>query len=199
MSNLAEKQSIGAHPFIYPEPVVLVGSYDVNGKPNMMLVAWAGICSSNPPSLMIAVRPNRWTHEGVLQHKAFTVGMVTEDMLVKADYAGLASGKKEDKFGVTGYTPVRAEKVDAPYVAECPVILECALTDSRTVGVHTIMFGDILDIKADKNCLGENGKPDITKVRPLVYEMGANAYYGIGSRLGNAFADGKVLLRSGQE
>ena len=195
MSGLKSKISIGAHPFLYPEPVLLVGSYDRNDKANVMLAAWAGMCSSAPPSLMVAVRPERWSHDAIIGRKAFTIGIASESMLVAADYTGLVSGRKGDKFAAAGFTPIRAEKVDAPYVAECPVVLECALTRHLTVGVHTLMFADILDIKADEDCLGPGGKPDINKMSALLYEGGQNAYYGVGRRLGDAFSAGKALMK----
>ena len=193
------KRSLGARPFLYPEPVLLVSTYDANGKPNVMTAAWGGICASEPPSLMVAVRPARWTHDAILARKAFTVGIATEGMVRAADYVGIASGRRYDKFSVAGLTPIKAEKVDAPYVDECPVILECSLSHTLTVGTHTLMIGAIEDVKADEDCLNEQGAPDLARFLPLVYDAGTTSYFGVGKRVAAAHSVGKELFTQASE
>lgn len=192
----ATKRSLGPQPLLYPEPVLLVGTYDQNGKPNVMTAAWGGICCSEPLSLMVAVRPARWTHDALLQRKAFTVSIASERIAAAADFVGIASGRRHNKFAMAGLTPVKSEKVDAPYVGECPVVLECALSQSVELGAHTMMIGEILDVKADEDCLDASGShPDIAKVAPLIFDSGARAYYGIGGFVAPAFSVGKALLK----
>jgi len=196
MSPIKSKRSLGAHPLLYPLPVYLVATYDADEKPNVMAAAWGGICSSDPLSLTVSVRPERWTHDALLARKAFTVCIASEEMAVAADYVGIASGRRYDKFPVAGFTPVRAEKVDAPYIAECPVILECSLTQTVNLGVHTMMIGAILDVKADEDCLDDSGTfPEISKVSPLIFDSGSRRYYGVGKHVGPAFSIGKALLK----
>jgi len=196
MTPIKTKRSLGAHPLLYPLPVFLVATYDAEGKPNVMAAAWGGICGSDPLSLTVSVRPERWTHDALLARKAFTVCIASEDMAVAADYVGIASGRRYDKFPVAGFTPVRAEKVDAPYIAECPVILECSLSQTVSLGVHTMMIGAILDVKADEDCLDASGMfPEISKVSPLIYDSGSRCYYNIGRSVGPAFSIGKALLK----
>ena len=189
------KISLGAQPLLYPEPALLVCTYDAKGKANAMVAAWGGICSSEPLCLSVSVRPMRWTHDPLLERKAFTVGIPSQSMLAAADYLGIASGRRYDKLSAAGLTAVRSEKVDAPYIAECPVVLECKLRETLAVGSHMLMIGEIVDVLADKDCMAE-GKdyPDIAKVAPLVYDSGSKAYYGVGPRLGDAFSAGKVFL-----
>jgi flavin reductase (DIM6/NTAB) family NADH-FMN oxidoreductase RutF len=190
------KRSLGALPLLYPLPVLLVCTYDHNEKPNVMAAAWGGICSSGPVSLMVGVRPERWTHDALIARKAFTVCIASENMVASADYAGIATGRRYDKFPIAGFTPVRAEKVDAPYIAECPVVLECSLSQTVTLGMHTVMIGEILDVKADEDCLDSSGGyPDIGKVAPLVYDSGSRGYYAIGEFLAPAFNVGNALLK----
>jgi flavin reductase (DIM6/NTAB) family NADH-FMN oxidoreductase RutF len=196
MHSPKNKRSLGAHPLLYPLPVYLVATYDSDGKPNVMTAAWGGICSSDPLSLTVSVRPERWTHDALLARKAFTVCIASEDMAVAADYVGIASGRRYDKLSVAGFTPVRAEKVDAPYIAECPVILECSLTQTVNLGVHTMMIGTILDVKADEDCLDGSGMfPEISKVSPLIFDSGSRSYYSVGRLVGPAFSIGKALLK----
>ena len=196
MKTAQNKISLGAHPLLYPEPVLLVASYDANGKPNVMTAAWGGICSSGPVSLTVSIRPERWSHAAILARKAFTVNIVTEEMVEAADYVGMASGRRFDKFPIAGFTPVRSEIVDAPYIAECPVILECTLSHTLELGVHTMMVGTIEDVKADESCLDPEKKhPDLARFAPLLFDPGARRYYGVGREIARAFHVGKPLLK----
>ena len=196
MSPTKTKRSLGALPLLYPLPVLLVASYDLDGKANVMTAAWGGICSSDPLSLSVSVRPERYTHDALHARQAFTVCIAPRNMAVAADYAGLTSGRRFDKFPIAGFTPVRAEKVDAPYIAECPVVLECSLSQSLRLGSHTMMIGTILDVKADEDCLDASGElPDISKVAPLIFDAGSRCYYSIGQLVGPAFSIGNALLK----
>ena len=196
MTSAKTKRSLGSLPLLYPLPVFLVATYDAEGNPNVMTAAWGGICGSDPLSLTVSVRPARWTHDALLARKAFTVCIAPKSMAVAADYAGIASGQRCDKFSAAGLTPVRSEKVDAPYIAECPVVLECSLSQTVRLGVHTMMIGTILDVKADDDCLDASGEfPDISRVDPLIYDSGSRCYYGIGQLVGPAFSIGKTLLK----
>ena len=200
MSALKTKRSLGAHPLVSPAPSFLIGSYDATGKPNVMAAAWAGICCSKPLSIAVAIRPERWSHDAILARKAFTVGHAPVSLMAEADFVGMASGRRYDKFTMAALTPVRAEKVDAPYVAQCPVILECALSQSISLGVHTLMIGEILDVKADEDCLDPTGKfPDCLKVDAIIFDPGSGAYYRMGERVGEAFGAGRPLFRDKAE
>jgi flavin reductase (DIM6/NTAB) family NADH-FMN oxidoreductase RutF len=200
MIESRNKRSLGPSPLLYPEPALLVCVWDAAGKANVMLAAWGGICCSEPPSLAVGIRPERWTYAALLSRKAFTVGIPSEDLLAGADFVGMVSGKRMDKFARAGFSAQKAEFVDAPYVAECPVVLECSLSNTLELGSHTLMIGTILDVKADEDCLDASGKfPDIDKVAPLVFDAGSRAYYGVGRKLGESFFAGKKLLRPEQD
>ncbi len=191
-----KKRSLGPATLLYPEPAILVATYDAEGKPNAMTAAWAGICASDPASLMVAIQPPRHTHDPLLQRKAFTVCVPSEAMVAETDFVGFVSGKKYDKFAVCGFTAVKAEHVDAPYIAECPVVLECSLTNHLELGTHTIMIAEIRDVKADEDCLDASGSfPDIEKLLPIIFDSGSRSYYGIGKKIGKGWNIGKSLLK----
>ena len=189
------KKSLGPQAFLYPLPAVLVCTYDADGKANVMTAAWAGIAASDPLCLAVSIRPMRWTHDAIMLRKAFTVGIPTEGMAVEADYVGMVSGRREDKIANAGFTMIRSEKVDAPYVAQCPVILECSLERTVDLGSHTMMIGLIVDVKADENCLNSENAPDPALFKPLIFDSATRAYYGMGPVVGNAFSIGKMLLK----
>lgn len=186
-----KKTSLGAKTIVYPHPVFVVGTYDAGGRPNLMTAAWGGICCSKPPCVAVSLRRATYSHGSIAASKAFTVNIPSEAHAAAADYTGIYSGRDGDKFEATGLTPVRSELVDAPYVAEFPLILECRLVHTFELGLHTQFIGEIVDAKADASVLGDNGLPDIEKVMPLIYSSGNQAYYGVGRRVGAAFSIGK--------
>lgn len=189
------KRSLGAAPFLYPLPALLIATYDSNGKPNVMTAGWGGICASDPDSLMVAIRPPRHTHDSLLDRKGFTVCIPSEKQVTETDFAGMVSGRNVDKFAACGFTAIKAEHVDAPYIAECPVILECSLSQHLSIGAHTVVIGEIRDAKVDEDCLDvSGGVPDIEKVLPIIFDIGSRNYYGIGKQIGKGWTDGKALL-----
>ncbi|MGI6097201.1 MAG: flavin reductase family protein [Dethiobacteria bacterium] len=185
------KISLGAKAFAYPTPVFVIGSYDEKGKANAMVAAWGGICSSDPVCITVSVREARQTYKNICLKKAFTVSIPNEDNLKEADYFGIYSGKNTDKFAETGLTPIKSDLVDAPYIKEFPLIIECKLIKTVELGVHTQFIGEVVDIKCDREVTGDNGLPEIEKVRPVTYDPVLKRYYGIGRYLGKAFSIGK--------
>lgn len=187
------KQSLGAKTVVYPAPVFIVGTYDREGKANVMTVAWGNVCCSKPPCIAISVRKATQSYSNILERKAFTINIPSEDYVKEADYFGIVTGKKIDKLTATGLTPVKGGLVDAPYIEEFPFILECKLIHINELGLHIQFIGEILDIKAEESVLGKNRTIDIEKVRPMVYAPEIRKYFSIGRYLGRAFSIGKDI------
>jgi len=123
--------------------------------------------------------------------EAFTVSVPSEQHVREADYFGIASGRDVDKFATTGLTPVKSDIVDAPYVGEFPLVLECQLLHTIEIGLHTQFIGEIMDVKADESVLDGDGRIDMAKTRPMMFATGSREYYGIGELVGGAFSIGK--------
>ena len=102
------KRSLGAKTIVFPTPVFIVGTYDKNAKANAAAVAWGGICCSDPVCVSISLREATYTYGNILESKAFTVNIPSEKYIKEADYFGIASGRTEDKFSLTGLTPVKS-------------------------------------------------------------------------------------------
>lgn len=187
------KKSLGAKTIVYPTPVFIIGTYDKAGKPNAMNVAWGGLCCSSPPSVAISLRKATYTYGNIVEKKVFTVNIPSRDHVKEADYFGLVSGDKEDKFSATGLTPVKSDLIDAPYIQEFPLILECKLTHTVEIGLHTQFIGQIVDVKVEESVFGNDGVIDIGKLHPVLYAPEIRAYYGIGEFLGKAFSIGKEI------
>ena len=186
------KKSLGAKTILYPTPVLLVGTYSQDSKPNIMTAAWGGICCSNPPCVCISLRKATYTYGAIIETKAFTISVPSEGQIREADFAGMVSGKNVNKFAATGLTPVKSALVDAPYVKECPLVLECQVTQVHELGLHTQFIGKILDVKVDEEMM-EGDKPDVNKIRPMTYDPASSRYLGLGAFLGAAFSVGKDI------
>jgi flavin reductase (DIM6/NTAB) family NADH-FMN oxidoreductase RutF len=192
------KKSLGAKTILYPTPIMLVGTYDASGRPNIMTAAWGGICCSSPPCVAVSLRKATYTYGNIVQQGGFTLSIPSDQYAVQADYCGMVSGKKADKFAETGLTPVRSALVNAPYIEELPLVLECKLVHQIELGLHTLFVGEILDVKANEDVLDDKGVPDVEKLRPFFYAPEANAYYGTGKRLGDAFSIGQAVRKKGK-
>jgi flavin reductase (DIM6/NTAB) family NADH-FMN oxidoreductase RutF len=187
------KQALGAKTYLFPTPVLLVGTYDQEGKPNLMTAAWGGICCSKPVCINVSLRKATHSYQGILDRQAFTVGVPGASQVAEADYCGMATGRKVDKFASLGFSPVKSQLVDAPYAEEVPFILECRLLQHVELGLHTLFVGEVLDIKADQAILGPDGQPDMARLQPFCYDPAARGYHRIGERIGDGFSIGKTI------
>jgi len=187
------KKSLGAKTLVYPTPVFIVGTYDKEGKPNAMTAAWGGICCSSPPCVAISMQKVRHSYENLVNKKAFTVNIPSEKFAREADYFGIVSGRKEDKFAKTGLTAVPSELVDAPYIKEFPLNLECKVIQVIEIGLHTQFIGEIIDVKIDETLQADEQQPFIEQIKPMLYAPDNSSYYGVGEYIGRAFSIGREL------
>jgi flavin reductase (DIM6/NTAB) family NADH-FMN oxidoreductase RutF len=187
------KKSLGAKTIMYPTPVLVVGTYDAEGKANVMTAAWGGVACSRPPCVSVSLRAATASHGNIMTRKAFTISVPGEANAAQADYFGIVSGRDHDKFADLGVTAVRSELIDAPYVAEFPLVLECAVVAVHELGLHTQFIGEILDVKADESVLTPEGGIDLELLKPILYAMGVQSYFGIGKPVGKAYTIGKAV------
>ena len=184
------RKNFGTKTWLYPMPVFIVGAYDETGKPNAMNAAWGGIYTDDMVGICLA--DNHKTTQNILSTKAFTVSMATADHVAACDYLGLVSGNKEtDKMNKSGFHIVKSEFVNAPVIEELPMTLECELVSYDPESCH--MVGRIVNISADESVLGDDGKIDADKLRPITYDPIKHAYNVLGEKVGKAFSDGKSL------
>ncbi len=188
------KVSLGAKT-LAPSPVYIVGTYDSSGRANMMAAAWAGICCSQPPCLAVSLREATYSYGNIQVREAFTVNIPGEEQAAAADYFGLASGRETDKPADTGLTAVKSDLVDAPYIEEFPLVLECSLFRTVELGLHTMFVGEIKDVKAEESTLGEEGVLDLGRLKPFVFSPADRMYYRLGEKLGPAFSIGEQYRR----
>ena len=183
------RKNFGAQTWMYPMPVLIVGTYDENGRPDAMNAAWGGIYETN--QIMLCLSENHKTTQNIRAKGSFTVSFATADTAVSADYVGLVSGNNTpDKMEKSGLHAEKSTTVDAPLFQEFPMALECKLVKFNEDG---IVVGEIVNVCADECVLDENGKIDTDKVNPIVFDSVAHTYRKLGEKVGTAFSDGNQL------
>ncbi len=188
-----KKTTLGPMTLLYPKPALLIGA-NVNGKPNFMTAAWAGIANLAPPMLSVAIRRERYTFQGIEENQTFSVNIPSEDLVTETDYCGLVSGAKNDKVAVCDFTVFYAKLKTAPLIEQCPVNLECRLAQTVHFKTHVLCIGEIEEVHVNEDCL-TNGKPDVEKIRPLVFTTGfEDAYFGLGEKIASGYQVGKKLF-----
>ena len=176
--------------WLYPMPVLMIGSYDEEGNANLMNAAWGGI--SNDTQISICISAYHKTTRNILTSKAFTVSVGTVDTVAGCDYAGIASGNVvKDKVSKAGFTPIRSDKVNAPLFKELSFALEC-----RLIAYHEDeprLVGEIVGLSIDEKILTD-GKVDVAKLKPISFDAVNNRYLAMGETVGEAFGIGKKLI-----
>lgn len=185
-------KSFGQKPWVLPQPVLIIGTYDNDGKPNAMNAAWGGQWDAK--EFMISMGAHATT-ENLNRNGEFTVAFATKQTMVASDFVGIVSAKNDpDKMTKTGWKAVKSENVNAPVFTDFPMALECRIKekiDESASGYYIV--AEIVNILVDENFLAEDGKPDVEKMQLITYEPVHHGYIALGERVGNAFADGKLL------
>ena len=183
------RKNFGSQHWLFPQPVLMIATYNEDGTPDIMNAAWGGISDSD--EISISISSSHKTAENLLKRGAFTVSFATADQVAACDYVGLVSGNKvPDKFARAGFHAVKSEFVDAPLVEELPMALECRV---RSYDTETdILRGEIVNVSADETILTD-GKIDPAKLRPIVFDPVNHDYLELGAKAGKAFGEGKKL------
>ena len=179
------KKSIGAKTVVPPCPVWVIGSYDSTGTPNMMTASWVGICCSDPPSVTISLRRTRHSYGNIIASGAYTVNIPSEAYAKETAFFGSVSGRDVDKLLATGLTAVKSDLVNAPYLAEFPLVIECRLVETVDVGSHTMLIGEIVDVKADEDILEPGETPDPMKLKSFLFFPGNRNFFSTGGPIGS--------------
>jgi flavin reductase (DIM6/NTAB) family NADH-FMN oxidoreductase RutF len=183
--EIMEKITLGPMPYMSVMPTLLVGA-NVKGKPNYMTAAWATVACMAPPMVCVAINKMRFTAKGIEENKTFSLNVPAANQVVETDHCGLVSGAQVDKSGV--FRSFYGKLKTAPLAEECPVNIECRLFKAVDCGSHLLYIGEVVEIHADKACVTE-GKPDITKINPIVYAQ--LTYFDVGKQVDKAFSAGK--------
>jgi flavin reductase (DIM6/NTAB) family NADH-FMN oxidoreductase RutF len=182
-----DKINIGANALFYPMPVTLVGAM-VQGRPNFLAVAWVSRVNLTPPIVAVALNKVRHTGAGIEQHKTFSVNVPGADLVKEADYCGLVSGREVDKSRL--FEIFYGELKTAPLIKQCPMCMECRLTEVVSLPTHNLFLGEVIGAYTEARYLTD-GKLDLKKVDPFLFSRIDNTYWTVGEEIGKAYSIGK--------
>ncbi len=187
------KKDLGVLQAVYPMPVLMIATYDENGKVDVMNAAWGNI--SAPDKIALFIDEAHKTTKNIRKVKAFTVSLADKAHIDEADFFGIASGNDmADKFERTGFTARKSDKVNAPVIEEFPLVMECELAEIvDTENLHAVV-GKIVNVAAEESVLDENGKVDPAKLNALSFDNFRSGYYEMGAKAGQAWSNGKRLM-----
>jgi len=180
------KQEISKNTFIYPMPMVIVGT-KVAGRSNFLSVGWVNRVNSNPPMLSIAVSRRHYSTKGLIECMEFSVNVPDEEMIAETDYCGMVSGAKVDKSGM--FDEFYGSLKNAPMISQCPLTMECKVVQVCELPTNNIYIAEIVGAYGEERVLDE-GKPDVMKLRPFVLTMPDNKYWSMGENVGQAWSVG---------
>jgi len=165
-----------------PVPVVMVTCADMDGKPNIITLAWAGTINSEPPMLSISVRKERYSYQLIKEKGQFVVNLTTRKLAFATDYCGVKSGREVNKFEMMKLTPEKASKVDVPLIKESPINIECIVQSVIQLGSHDMFIARIEAVNVDEGLIDEKGKMHLEKAGLICYSHGE--YWGLEKPLG---------------
>ena len=181
------RKDFGSKTYLFPQPVMIIGTYDENGNPDAMNAAWGGICGAD--EIMVDLGSHKTT-DNLAITGAFTVGIADREHVIECDYLGVVSGRKEpNKLKKAGFTTEKSRFVNAPVINELPITLECELKEIT----GSKYIGRIVNVSADESVLGPDGLPDTSKFTPITFDPVHHTYIALGETAGKAFSDGNKI------
>ena len=165
-----------------PVPPALVSCGTVE-RPNILTVAWTGIVCTHPPMTYVSIRPTRYSHRLIEESREFVINLPTSAMAKAVDLCGMKTGAKADKAKLCGLELIPSEHVGAPSIAQCPVSLECRVTQVMPLGTHTMFLAEIVGVSVEERFLDSKGKLNLQQAGLLAYAHGE--YFALGRKCGD--------------
>ena len=167
---------------IAPLPPVMV-SLGTLEKPNVLTIAWTGILNTIPPKTYISVRKERFSYDILVKNKEFVINLPTAEQVRAVDFCGVKSGRDNDKFKLMNLIPKESTEISAPMIEQCPINIECRVTDITELGSHTMFVADILAVNVSAEFIDKNNKLCIDKCKLLAFAHGE--YFKLGDKVGS--------------
>ena len=167
---------------LYPLPAVLVTCRSPEGRDNIMTAAWAGTVCSDPVMVSVSIRKERLSYDFIHRTGVYVLNVTTEALAFAADYCGVRSGRKEDKFKVLGLETEEASHISCPMLKASPVSLECVVKEEKELGSHVMFVAEVAAVHVEDDYLDEDGSFKLNISRPIVYSHGE--YHALGKRIG---------------
>lgn len=193
------KRRLGPCVTFFPQPATLIGTSDRGGQINLMMASWVGIVSKTPPTIAVSLHHERQTYLNIMSKKVFSVNVVPSSMAVIADACGLVSGRKADKYRMSGLDIEPGQETQAPLIVDSPLNVECRFSSQVELGDYRLVMGEIVEIYATEKAFGQEDKVDIKAFDPLVYLGGLREYWSLGKKQADAYKAGAVILKTGEQ
>jgi len=185
------RKNFGKQTYLFPMPVLIIGTYNEDGTPNAMNAAWGGIYDTN--QVFICLAADHKTSDNVKAKKEFTISFADKQNMIASDYVGIVSGKKENKIEKVGWHQIKSELVNAPLFEEFPVAIECKVASLKEENETLYVVADIINVSIDESVLNNEGKFDSSKFFPISYDPSDHTYRELGNKIGNAFKEGRKI------
>ena len=169
---------------IYPLPAMMVSCGATPDEYNVFTASWVGTICSDPAMCFVSIRQSRHSYEIVKRNMAFTLNLTNEDLARATDWCGVRSGRDYNKVAEMNLTPMKGVKVDAPYINEAPMSIECRVKQIIHLGTHDMFIADVMNVLADKRFIDpQTGEFDLKKANLIAYSHGE--YFKLGEKIGN--------------
>ena len=183
MKTSVLKTSFPPANLLNPLPVVMVSCGNTPEEHNIITVAWCGTVCSDPPMCYISIRPERHSYTIIKKNREFVINLVSKNLTAITDWCGVRSGKKYRKFEKMMITPIAAEEIKSPMIAESPVNIECVVKEIIPLGSHDMFIADIVAIHASEKYLNPTTQAlELSNANLVSYNHGH--YYCLGKELG---------------
>ena len=192
VKDVEGRKNFGDAGIITPLPAIMIATYDEKENPDVMMAAWGGQCG--PKHICFNLSAHKTTDNSRLK-KAFTVSFASKNDIVQSDYFGIVSANDvPDKVARACFTVTKSPNVDAPIVNEYPLTLECKVVqmDEDEKGGARVV-GEIVNMSAQESILNEEGKVDLSKLQPVIFDSSNNSYRVVGEQVGTAWGSGKAI------
>lgn len=176
--------------WLFPQPVLVIATYDKNSVPNAMVAAWGGIFDTNQVGFMLSHKHK--TCANLKLNGAFTLSPGVSSLADKCDYMGMVSGNDvPDKVSRAGFTTSKSTFVNAPIINELPFTLECKVAKINQVGEDFYFISDIVNISVDEKYLNADGSINTDKIDPMTFDAINGIYRHIGKKVADSFSVGE--------
>ena len=193
LQEVAQRTQLGAKLYVTPQPALMIGTYDAEGNPDVMMAAWGGQCGMN--QVCFSLSPHRTT-TNLRASKEFTLSFATAATVAESDYFGIVSANDvPDKVARAGFTVTKSQTINAPIINEYPLTLECRVIDIQERGNDgsCLVIGEVVNSIADPAILTD-GKIDIKKLNPVVWDASSFNYYTLADSVGKAWNSGNKYV-----
>lgn len=193
LQDVAARTNMGAKIFVTPQPALMIGTYDENGNPDVMMAAWGGQCDGN--QVCFRLSPHRTT-TNLRATREFTLSYATVRDVAESDYFGTVSANDvPDKIARTGFTVTKSQNINAPIINEYPLTMECRVVEiMEREGDGCFVIGEVINTIADPSILTD-GRIDLDKLQPIVFDAAIPAYRSVGAEVGKAWGEGQKFIK----